>query len=67
VGLEHSVDGLAELVVVIEGLDLLDPPKGIKGIVVEVVHFVHAGICHNNIWQLLHVTNTVGDSNDTKA
>lgn len=60
--LERLADRFAEALIVIEVLDLLYLSEGIKGSVVQVVHFTNVGIGHDDVGQLLHVSNTMCES-----
>lgn len=48
--LKVMTDDFAQLVVVLERLDLLDLPKGIKGVVVQIVDFVNVTIRNDDVW-----------------
>lgn len=60
--LEVLADDFAEVVVVLERLDLFELAKGVKGVVVEVVDVVDVGVRDDDVGKLLHVAEAVGDS-----
>jgi len=66
VGLEHGADDLAEAFIIIEGFDLLHFPKRVKGRVVQVVNFVDVWVRDDDVGQLLHVADPVGDPGEGK-
>lgn len=48
--LKIMTDDFAHLIIVLERLDLLDLPKGIKGIIVQIVDFVNVTIRNDDVW-----------------
>ena len=50
---------LAHVVILVERFDLLDLSKGVKGLIVQIVHILHVAVRDDNVWQLLHVTDTM--------
>lgn len=61
-GFEGRADGVAEAVVVVEGLDLADLAEGVEGVVVQVVDLVDVRVGDDGVGELLHVPDPVGDS-----
>lgn len=59
-GREHLADDPAEGIVVLERLDLFDSPKGVEGVVIELVHLTDMRVRHDDIRQLLHVPDPMG-------
>lgn len=59
-GFEVLGDYLAELVVVVQRLDLLDLTEGVKGVVVEVVDVTYVRVLHDSVGEVLHVPDAVG-------
>jgi hypothetical protein len=62
VRLQVLVDGFAKPLVILQCLDLLDLPKRLKGIVIEIVHLADVWVGHDDIGQLLHVPNAMSYS-----
>lgn len=52
-------DNVTELVIVVQRLDLLDLPEGIKGTVIQVIDVVDVRIRDHDVRQLLHVPDAV--------
>lgn len=59
---ERLFDDLAELVVVIESLDLGNTAEPVEGLKVKVVHMTEMSVPHHEVGEFLHLPQTVGDS-----
>ena len=58
------VDDLAQFVVVLERLNLLDFSKGVEGVVVKVVDVADVAVGDDDIGELLHVSYAMRQSGD---
>ena len=59
VGLKGLADDVAEHVVVVERLDLLDLAEHVKGVVVQLVDGADVRVGHDGVGQLLDVSNAM--------
>lgn len=64
VALEVLADDLAELFIVLQGPDLLDLAKSVKGVVVELVDFFDVAVRYDDVRELLHVADSMRNSAD---
>lgn len=60
--LQHAADDLAEALIVLKALDLLDLAKGIEGSLIELIYFLDVGVLDDDVGKLLQISYAVGDS-----
>lgn len=51
--LQHAADNLAEALIVLKALDLLDLAKGVEGSLIELVYFLDVGVLDDDVGKLL--------------
>lgn len=60
--LEVLANDVAQVIVVVERLDLLDLAEGIEGVVVEIVDILDVRVRDDDVRQLLHISDSMGYS-----
>jgi hypothetical protein len=60
--LEHGAYCLAEVVIVLDRFDFLHFPERVEGVVIQVIDLVEVWVRDDDVGQLLHVPDPVGDS-----
>ncbi len=55
---------VAKFIIVLYCLDFSNPAQTFEGLVVELVDLADVWISHNNIWQSLHVSNSMRQAAD---
>lgn len=60
--LQHAADDLAEALIVLKALDLLDLAKGVEGSLIELIYLLDVGVLDDDVGKLLQISYSVGDS-----